>query len=183
MSAACPIQIRQGIQRLGRGQIQRPAVGILPRFAVICALFFLAANGSLAQQEQPKTVLPEFRLLDLGITTNWEANKAGFITRVTVTEVLRRSAAWAPGLRSGDTLLAINHRQVVGMRRDDYLAALEVPLTPANPQIYTFSMSRGFAIVTTSTFDLLVELKAKVGLVPSQPRGAVPQARTTPTFP
>jgi hypothetical protein len=149
-------------------------VGILPRFAVICALFFLAANGSLAQQEQPKTVLPEFRLLDLGITTNWEANKAGFITRVTVTEVLRRSAAWAPGLRSGDTLLAINHRQVVGMRRDDYLAALEVPLTPANPQIFTFSMSRGFAIVTTSTFDLMVELKAKEGFVPGQPRGATP---------
>lgn len=147
------------------------------RVAIACAICAVAANGSAGQQgptEPPKVDLPEFRLLDLGITTRWEANKSGIITRVTVTEVLKRSSAWASGLREGDALVAIGHRQVVGMRRDDYLAALEVPLTPGNPRIYTFSMSRGFGIVFTSTFDLLVELKPRHSLAPSHSKEATP---------
>jgi PDZ domain len=144
---------------------------------LVCGLAPYRCAAEPEPPEPPKAAMPEFSLLDLGITTRWEANKSGIITRVTVTEVLKRSSAWTSGLREGDALLAVNHRQVVGMHRDDYLAALEVPLTPANPRIFTFGMSRGFGIVFTSTFDLMVELKPKQSPPPNPPRSPTPPAR------
>jgi hypothetical protein len=134
------------------------------RLAIACAVCALANFRAVGQEEptaQPATVLPQFRMLDLGVTTRWEADKSGFITKVTVTEVLKRSSAWAHGLREGDSLQAIDHRRVVGMRKKDYLAALEVPLTPGQPRFYTFCVVRGVIIITTTTFDLVVELTPK----------------------
>jgi membrane-associated protease RseP (regulator of RpoE activity) len=176
--ALCFSMSLRGITAWQRCGSSRPlCVRALSRFAFICAFYPLASNWAVGQPpslEPPKIVLPEFRLLDLGITTRWEANKSGIITRVIVTEVLKRSAAWEPGLRIGDELQAINHRQVAGMQRDDYLAALEAPLTPAKPQIFTFSMSRGFIIVRTGTFDLMVQLEPRKMSAPNRPKASTP---------
>lgn len=149
----------------------------LLRFTIVGAICALATQWSVGQEEAtelPKIVLPQYRLLDLGVTTRWEADKLGFITQVTVTDVLKRSAAYAQGLCEGDTLLAINHRQVVGMRRNDYLAFLEAPLTPGKPRIYTFSMTRGSAIITTTTFDLVVDVTQGKKPTPSPTKNPAP---------
>jgi hypothetical protein len=149
----------------------------LPRLGVICTICVLGANGSIGQedqQESSKIVLPEYRFLDLGVTTQWEADRDGKIKKVTVIEVLTRSSAWDTGLRPGDSLQAINHRPVAGMPRRDYLAAIDAPLTPGAPRVYTFSMTRGFAIVTTSTFDLKVEINPRLTGAPAKLRDSKP---------
>jgi hypothetical protein len=137
---------------------------------MICGLGISGSIGQEEPQEPSKIVLPEYRFLDLGVTTRWDAGQDGKIKQVTVIEVLTRSSAWATGLRPGDSLQAINHRPVAGMPRRDYLSAIEAPLTPGNPRVYTFSMTRGFAIVTTSTFDLKVEINPSQIVAPAKPR-------------
>jgi PDZ domain len=139
------------------------------RIALACAVGMGAIGGASAEPaatEKPPVALPAFHIVDLGFSIHWEGDASGRIVRVAVTEVRPGSPAWKYGLRRNDALKAIDHRPLLGMKRDDFLSLMEANWEQSRARTYTFVRSRGFIVYVNSSFDLTWSLRAATPVSP-----------------
>ena len=148
---------------------------------VLACLTWAGCVGLFAESAPAAIVtIPVYRLLDLGFTTHWKADKDDKITRVVVVDVRQDSPAWKHGLRKYFELTAIDHRPLEGMKQSEYLALEAMEPEVDHPKTFTFTRIRPFIPMRYWSFDLVVSLIPKARTVPSQSSGPTHASVTPP---